>query len=128
MLDTIVYAESMNIWAMLMPAVYQLVPGSMIARMWFETIIPPTDPTQQDNTFAGLMVTSISLALGLIVGEAMVEIISGIFQAIFGSRSTKKDDPPEEEQKEAKVQVTEASDGAVAVAVDETSEDSTWPL
>ena len=32
-----------------MPAVYQLVPGSMIARMWFETIIPPTDPTQQDG-------------------------------------------------------------------------------
>ena len=27
------------------------------------------------------MVTSISLALGLIVGEAIVEIISGIFQA-----------------------------------------------
>lgn len=125
LLDTIVYAESMNIWAMLMPAVYQLVPGSMIARMWFETIIPPADSSQQDNTFAGLMVTSISLALGLILGEAIVEIISGIFQAIFGSRS-KKDDPPEEE---TKVKVSEPNDGAVAIAVDEKmSEDSTWPL
>lgn len=125
LLDTIVYAESMNIWAMLMPAVYQLVPGSMIARMWFETIIPPADSSQQDNTFAGLMVTSISLALGLILGEAIVKIISGIFQAIFESRS-KKDDPPEEE---TKVKVSEPNDGAVAIAVDEKmSEDSTWPL
>lgn len=83
LLDTIVYAESMNIWAMLMPAVYQLVPGSMIARMWFNTIIPPADGSDE-NTFAGLMVTSISLALGLIIGEAIVEIIVGIFNKCCG--------------------------------------------
>ena len=39
--------------AMLMPAVYQLVPGSMIARMWFETIIPPADASQQERISAG---------------------------------------------------------------------------
>ncbi|CAE7202976.1 PLRG1 [Symbiodinium microadriaticum] len=87
LLDTIVYAESMNIWSMLMPAVYQLVPGSMIARMWFNTIIPPSDTSVDDNTFAGLMVTSISLALGLIIGEAIVELFSGIANLLFKSRS-----------------------------------------
>lgn len=27
--------------AVLMPAVYQLVPGSMIAKLWFNTLFPP---------------------------------------------------------------------------------------
>jgi len=88
LLDTIVYAESMNIWAMLMPAVYQLVPGSMIAKMWFQTIIPPSDPAQEENTFAGLMVTSISLALGLIVGEAIVQICTGMFNMCCKSKKS----------------------------------------
>ena len=91
LLDTIVYAESMNIWAMLMPAVYQLVPGSMIAKMWFQTIIPPSDPSSEDNTFAGLMVTSISLALGLIIGEAIVQIFRGIVNLVFKSKNVDKD-------------------------------------
>ena len=90
LLDTIVYAESMNIWAMLMPAVYQLVPGSMIAKMWFQTIIPPSDPSLQENTFAGLMVTSISLALGLIIGEAIVQIFKG-FANLFCCKSKDAD-------------------------------------
>ena len=97
LLDTIVYAESMNIWAMLMPAVYQLVPGSMIAKMWFNTIIPPSNPADDENVFAGLMVTSISLALGLIIGEAIVEIFAGIFNFIFKTKTTKKDQGLEED-------------------------------
>ena len=72
LLDTVVNAESMNIWSMLMPAVYQLVPGSMIARFWFEAIIPPQTEGSNDNMFAGLMVTSLSLALGLVLGDAIV--------------------------------------------------------
>jgi len=35
------------------------------------------------------MVTSISLALGLILGEAIVEIISGIFQAAVVVKKTR---------------------------------------
>jgi len=40
-LETIVSSQDINIWAILMPAVYQLVPGSIIARMWFNSIFPP---------------------------------------------------------------------------------------
>ena len=34
LVETIVSAEDLSIWAMLMPAIYQLVPGSMIAKLW----------------------------------------------------------------------------------------------
>lgn len=34
LVDSIIDAESSNIWAILMPAVYMLVPGSMIAKLW----------------------------------------------------------------------------------------------
>ena len=122
LLDTIVYAESMNIWAMLMPAVYQLVPGSMIARMWFNTIIPPIDGSDE-NTFAGLMVTSISLALGLIVGEAIVETFVGIVNLCFGSK--KKEEQEQQEKKDF-----EPYDlGMVGSAPDDNvSEESPWEL
>ena len=40
--------------AVLMPAVYQLVPGSMIAKLWFNTLFPPSldnpVPTHARNT------------------------------------------------------------------------------
>ena len=134
LLDTIVYAESMNIWAMLMPAVYQLVPGSMIARMWFETIIPPRDSSQQENTFAGLMVTSISLALGLIIGEAMVEVFAGIFSLCFGSKKQETElkheveflgaeSPPDTKSGTVVVVEEEAEEAEEAM-----SDSSTWPL
>ena len=32
--DIIIDAEHSNIWAILMPAVYMHVPGSMIAKLW----------------------------------------------------------------------------------------------
>ena len=74
--------------ALLMPAAYMLVPGSMIAKMWFNIIFPPIEfsivevnstitdyPKQQfDNVFSNLMVISTSLALGLILGFAVVQI------------------------------------------------------
>ena len=110
LLDTIVYAESMNIWAMLMPAVYQLVPGSMIARMWFNTIIPPSGPNAtDDNTFAGLMVTSISLALGLIVGEAIVEIVSGILSLCRKKKEAKSGLKRRKEEKKSLPQENEGA-------------------
>ena len=85
--------------AMLMPAVYQLVPGSMIAKLWFNSIFPPPLETQQvinitnttngtivldsvhenyeaqANVFSNLMVISTSLALGLLVGFAIVDAV-----------------------------------------------------
>lgn len=101
LLDTIVNAESLNIWAMLMPAVYQLVPGSMIAKLWFNAIFPPPlqeedlpigdtgfnytsytiDPVA-DNMFSNLMVISASLAVGLIVGFAIVQTCEQTFTAL----------------------------------------------
>jgi hypothetical protein len=94
----IVDAQDHNIWAVLMPAVYQLVPGSLIARMWFTSIFPPPLVTQQetipgtdftyttysldansDNIFSNLMVISTSLALGLIIGFAIVQAFESIF-------------------------------------------------
>ena len=58
------------------------VPGSMIAKLWFNSIFPPPleagDDDQayilQDNVFSNLMVISTSLALGLILGFAFVRV------------------------------------------------------
>jgi len=94
LLDTIVNAESVNIWAMLMPTVYQLVPGSIIAKLWFSVIFPPdlieterliegtnytyftyTLDYANENIYANLMVVATSLALGLIVGFAFVQSV-----------------------------------------------------
>ena len=93
-------SQDHNIWAVLMPAVYQLVPGSMIAKMWFSAIFPPPlleseqnieiegknyTYTQyeldsaQDNIFSNLMVISTSLALGLILGFALVQAFETLF-------------------------------------------------
>eukprot|EP00566_Odontella_aurita_P008558 CAMPEP_0113579078 /NCGR_PEP_ID=MMETSP0015_2-20120614/29868_1 /TAXON_ID=2838 /ORGANISM="Odontella" /LENGTH=673 /DNA_ID=CAMNT_0000483017 /DNA_START=79 /DNA_END=2100 /DNA_ORIENTATION=- /assembly_acc=CAM_ASM_000160 len=101
LLDTIVNAESMNIWAMLMPTVYQLVPGSVIAKLWFNTIFPPEikevertivgtnytyttieKDTLQDSVFSNLMVIATSLALGLIIGFAVVQSYNNIFTTL----------------------------------------------
>jgi len=101
LIDTIITAESINVWAMLMPAVYQLVPGSMIAKLWFNSIFPPPLITKdvpiegtnftyhryeldsnQDDVFSNLMVISCSLALGLIVGFAFVQLFQRFYNAV----------------------------------------------
>ena len=41
LVEAIVEAEDLNIWSLLMPAVYQLVPGSMIAKLWYNAVFPP---------------------------------------------------------------------------------------
>lgn len=92
LLDTIVNAESMNIWAMLMPAVYQLVPGSMIAKLWFDFIFPQAEGAVSE-VFSNLMVISLSLALGLIVGFAVVQTFVTIYSSIaFWESEETKDD------------------------------------
>ncbi|KAL7541147.1 hypothetical protein ACHAXR_012882 [Thalassiosira sp. AJA248-18] len=76
-LEAIVGAQEINIWSILMPAVYQLVPGSVIARFWFYSIFPPRPEDKdasQESVFSNLMVISTSLALGLIAGFALVQI------------------------------------------------------
>jgi hypothetical protein len=101
--------------SVLMPALYQLVPGSLIAKLWFNYIFPPkveevTVPIegapglnytiaefddQANNVFGGLMIVSTSLALGLIVGFAVVEIwedVLGIFPCFRESQSKLKND------------------------------------
>lgn len=102
LLDTIIGTQDMNIWSIMMPALYQLVPGSMIARLWFGYIFPPTLKAnvlqipetnntvtyynmgeENNNVFGGLMVVSTSLALGLMIGFALVEIFDEIVAA-FG--------------------------------------------
>jgi len=71
-LELIVGSKDLNPWAILMPAVYQLVPGSVIAKLWFHSIFPPPDDSTE-STFSSLMVISTSLALGLILGFAVVQ-------------------------------------------------------
>lgn len=97
----VIDAQDHNIWAVLMPAVYQLVPGSMIAKLWFNSIFPPplleeehiiplpdgsniTIPyfqvdSAQDNIFSNLMVIATSLALGLMMGFALVAFFEAVF-------------------------------------------------
>lgn len=76
-LETVVSSQDINIWSILMPAVYQLVPGSVIAKFWFVSIFPEEPGSDSTNTkesvFANLMVISTSLALGLIFGFAIVQ-------------------------------------------------------
>ena len=104
LMQTVVELEPHNVWSVLMPAVYQLVPGSMIgkmqcflelslsalllalkafvhypAKLWFNTLFPPSmdspDYEAQNNVFSNLMVISTSLAIGLILGFAIVHSI-----------------------------------------------------
>jgi hypothetical protein len=102
MLSAVVSSEDTNMWSVLMPAVYMLVPGSMIAKLWFEAIFPTIQDIvcTEENThqqgvlngtatrvvctstsagftsvFGNLMVISTSLALGLIVGYSAVVVL-----------------------------------------------------
>ena len=109
LLEAIVGAEELNIWALLMPTVYQLVPGSLIAKLWFNAIFPPpldveilpiegTDYTYKSVTpdqlqgavFQNLMVVAVSLAIGLLLGFGFVEATSFILKKAFCSMSKSK--------------------------------------
>ena len=67
-----------------MPAVYQLVPGSMIAKLWFESLFPPAAPSDSSSVFANLMVIATSLAIGLIMGIAVARTGVNIYIYIAG--------------------------------------------
>jgi len=111
-IEAIVQAEDLNIWALLMPTLYQLVPGSLIARLWFNVIFPPllnseettivsdvidgtnnfssftiplVTPFQNDevNIGAALLVVAASLALGLLIGFVIVEQATLFLKKVF---------------------------------------------
>ena len=96
LIQVIVGTQDINPWSILMPAVYQLVPGSIIARLWFSAIFPenpyltPGDenPDSQESVFSNLMVISTSIALGLIIGFSLFQ--TGVF--IFSRCFCKKND------------------------------------
>merc|ERR1712232_782822 len=105
-LEAIVFAEDMNIWSILMPTVYQMVPGGVIAKLWFNTIFPPplletpeiipgtnititrysVDPVETD-VFGDLMAIAVSLALGLLGGFATWEFLDTSFKKCFGGQT-----------------------------------------
>lgn len=107
-----------------MPAVYQLVPGSKIATMWFNSIFPPklTDPLtgeinpkydQQVNVFADMMVISGSLALGLLLGFGIVLLLKNIITVIVGkSKPRLRADMSEQEITAAHADHAEKADRA----------------
>eukprot|EP00553_Chaetoceros_curvisetus_P014127 CAMPEP_0204642036 /NCGR_PEP_ID=MMETSP0717-20131115/51467_1 /ASSEMBLY_ACC=CAM_ASM_000666 /TAXON_ID=230516 /ORGANISM="Chaetoceros curvisetus" /LENGTH=700 /DNA_ID=CAMNT_0051662775 /DNA_START=70 /DNA_END=2172 /DNA_ORIENTATION=+ len=100
--EVIVDAEDLNIWSVLMPTVYQLVPGSLIAKLWFNAVFPPPLETQertiegtdfvyttvspnqlQEAVFQNLMVIAASLALGLIIGFGLTDAGKFVLRKIF---------------------------------------------
>lgn len=110
LVEAIVSSQKMNIWAILMPAVYQLVPGSIIAKLWFNSIFPPpmietqmpiagtnltytafTNDETKGNIFANLLVISTSLSLGLAFGFAAVQIFEKILHCFGGAQNDSVD-------------------------------------
>jgi hypothetical protein len=87
-LETIVGAQDVNVWSVLMPALYQLVPGSIIAKLWFNSILPPLDGEGTESVFSNLMVISTSLALGVIIGFALVQGVSLMFWSVIKKKIT----------------------------------------
>eukprot|EP00527_Entomoneis_sp_CCMP2396_P003170 CAMPEP_0198140842 /NCGR_PEP_ID=MMETSP1443-20131203/3926_1 /TAXON_ID=186043 /ORGANISM="Entomoneis sp., Strain CCMP2396" /LENGTH=680 /DNA_ID=CAMNT_0043803377 /DNA_START=151 /DNA_END=2193 /DNA_ORIENTATION=- len=106
LIEAVISAENLNVWALLMPTVYQLVPGSLIARLWFNAIFPPPlikgdedldiggvlysyttykPDTVAESVFQILMVVATSLALGLLLGLGLVQVIQFVWRTIFCS-------------------------------------------
>ena len=129
LVQAIVSAEEINVWSVLMPAVYQLVPGSLIAKLWFSAIFPqPADSEHnQGNIFANLMVTSTSLALGLLLGFALVQIIELLYTNLICCKPGDKDEENEEllarKKERENVMDTVPTDDPVEEEIDLTKED-----
>ena len=120
-LEAVVGAQEINIWSILMPAVYQLVPGSVIARFWFAAIFPPSpedeDTASSESVFSNLMVISTSLALGLIIGFALVHIVMIIIGRMVGCCNK-----GDEDKIERMTKMTNGVEGMYTADVDEDPE------
>ncbi|VEU43321.1 unnamed protein product [Pseudo-nitzschia multistriata] len=76
MVEAAVEAQETNVWSLLMPAVYQLVPGSKLAQFWYKLIFPSEESTGiVDSPETALWLTSVALALGLILGLTAVRLL-----------------------------------------------------
>jgi hypothetical protein len=105
--QAVVASEPLNVWSLLMPTVYQLVPGSLIAKMWYALIFPPqlvpiprevTDSNSaatgytyvsyepdaaQEGIFSNLMVIATSLALGLLLGFGLQNLLIELWKRLI---------------------------------------------
>ncbi len=119
LVEDAVEAQEYNYWSLLMPAVYQLVPGSQLAMYWYNIIFPPQpfeDPVSNflnqtedfdevfdsratrpprsevvaDTAAYALWLTSLSLALGLILGLAVVRILASTILNIYSACRSKE--------------------------------------
>lgn len=92
LIEAIVEDHPWNIWALLMPAVYQLVPGAIVAKLWFNSLFPYVEGVDDaagasgstSDEFSQLMVLAASLAIGLILGMAIVRGGVTCFNIIAG--------------------------------------------
>mmetsp|Transcript_29264 Transcript_29264/g.79178 ORF Transcript_29264/g.79178 Transcript_29264/m.79178 type:complete len:690 (+) Transcript_29264:138-2207(+) len=83
LVEAAVEAQETNVWAFLMPAVYQLVPGSKLAQYWYTVIFQSNQSSSGLSPESALWLTSVSLALGLILGLTIVRCTSFlIFMAV----------------------------------------------
>jgi len=97
LVQAIVGAENLSVWSLLMPTVYQLVPGSLIAKLWFNSIFPVplldgVPDTAKEAVFADLMVTATSLALGLLLGWGLNSILAVVIDTCISGVSKDRTD------------------------------------
>jgi len=105
--EAVIGAEDINVWALLMPTVYQLVPGSLIARLWFNSIFPvqfideekeiensgglkymTSTYNEKSGVFSNLMVVATTLALGLLIGMGIVHAITYFWKRLTSGYSS----------------------------------------
>jgi hypothetical protein len=105
LIEAVVESQGINLWALLMPAVYQLVPGRLMAQFWYNVIFPPPlsydeqvdqvtgavfidkyESPQEIETTYGLWVVSLSLALGLILGNTAVSAFHLVWNSVWYQR------------------------------------------
>jgi len=89
--DAIISSEPVSTWSILMPAVYQLVPGSIIANLWFNSIYPPKISAPENDVFSILMVISTSLALGLLIGFNVTRFSGVLLTRLFSQGRDEKE-------------------------------------
>lgn len=105
MIEAAVEAQESNVWSLLMPAVYQLVPGSKLAQVWYSIIFPTQRYVDSSDVEArqvaadapqsALWLTSVALALGLMLGLTIVRLVGfGIMTALspFQNRDKSEDE------------------------------------
>ena len=84
MFEAMVESQDLNVWSILIPTMFQLVPGGVIVNLWVTSIFPSDDAGKgSDSVFMNLMVIAASLALGLLVGFLVVQSVGSIFCHLF---------------------------------------------